>query len=92
MIGSFKNKALKRFYETGDASGVHAHHRERIRWILSTLEYARKIEDVDVREFNLHPLSGKYKGFWSVKVNANWRVIFMFTNGEAHAINYLDYH
>ena len=92
MIGSFKNKALKRFYETGDASGVHAHHRDRIMDILTALEYAHGIENMRLSKFNLHPLSGKYKGFWSVKVSANWRIIFMFTNGEAHAINYLDYH
>ncbi|MCG8621159.1 MAG: type II toxin-antitoxin system RelE/ParE family toxin [Proteobacteria bacterium] len=92
MIGSFKNKALKRFYETGDASGVHAHHRKKIKYILTALEAIQKIEGMNAHAFNLHTLSGKYKGFYSVKVSANWRIIFTFTDGKAHAINYIDYH
>jgi proteic killer suppression protein len=40
----------------------------------------------------LHALSGNYKGFWSVKVNGNWRIIFRFEDGNAYDVDYLDYH
>jgi proteic killer suppression protein len=29
---------------------------------------------------------------WSVTVQANWRVTFRFENGNAHVVNYEDYH
>ena len=39
-------------------------------------------------ELRLHPL----KGFWAVTVQANWRVIFEFEDGNAYVVDYLDYH
>jgi Plasmid maintenance system killer protein len=40
----------------------------------------------------LHPLKGGLKGFWSVRISGNWRVIFWFENGDAYIVDYLDYH
>ena len=42
--------------------------------------------------FRLHPLKGNYEGFWSVTVQANWRIIFRFEAGHAADADYLDYH
>ena len=42
--------------------------------------------------YRLHPLKGEMKGFHAVTVQANWRVIFRFADGEAHDVDYLDYH
>ena len=41
---------------------------------------------------SLHPLKGDLKGFWSVTVRANWRVIFRFADGGAFEVDYVDYH
>jgi toxin HigB-1 len=32
------------------------------------------------------------KGFWSVTVRANWRVIFRLTDHDVFDVDYLDYH
>ena len=42
--------------------------------------------------FRLHPLSGQLRGYYSIPVSANWRVIFRFENGHAINVDYLDYH
>ena len=47
-------------------------------------------EDMNLPGLRLHPLRGNYQGFWSVTVQANWRVIFRFDAGDA--VDYLDYH
>ncbi len=36
-------------------------------------------------------LKGDLKGFWSVKVTGNWRVIFRF-DGEPRDVDLVDYH
>jgi proteic killer suppression protein len=41
---------------------------------------------------NLHRLKGSLKSFWAVSVTGNWRVIFRIENGNATAVDYLDYH
>ena len=60
--------------------------------ILAALDSAHEIDDMDLPGFRLHPLKGKLKGIWSVTVSGNWRITFEFENGNAHIVNYEDYH
>ena len=92
MIESFQHKGLRIFFESDTPSKLQPHHVEKIRRILYRLDEASTIDDINVVGWGLHPLTGKYKGFWSVKVNGNWRIIFRFEDGNAYDIDYLDYH
>ncbi len=92
MIVSFRHKGLKQLFERGNRRGVNPQHVEKIENILGVLDIAQKIEDVDVHSFRLHPLTGELKGFWSVTVRANWRVVFRFENGNVFEVDLLDYH
>jgi proteic killer suppression protein len=92
MIMSFRHKGLKRFYETGSTAGVQLAHRNRLRVQLAALDTAVGIEDVDVPGFHLHPLKCQRKGIWSIAVSGNWRITFGFEDGNAHIVNYEDYH
>ncbi|MGO9304406.1 MAG: type II toxin-antitoxin system RelE/ParE family toxin, partial [Candidatus Korobacteraceae bacterium] len=40
----------------------------------------------------LHPLKGELKGFWSVTVRANWRIVFRFAGTDAVDVELIDYH
>ena len=92
MIVSFRHKGLKQLFERGNRRGVNPQHVDKIENILGVLDIAQKIEDVDVHSFRLHPLTGDLKGFWSVMVRANWRVVFRFENGNVFEVDLLDYH
>jgi proteic killer suppression protein len=71
---------------------VIAEHVVKLRDILARLDAARTVADIDIPGFGLHPLKGEMKGFWSVTVRANWRVIFRFAGRDAFDVDYLDYH
>ena len=92
MIQSFRHKGLRRFYESGSASGVQPHHTKRLRMLLTALDTAQSIEDMDIPGFRLHQLKGERRGRWSVWVNGNWRVTFKFKDGHAYVLDYEDYH
>ena len=92
MILSFKHKGLRLFYETGSVAGIQANHKKRLRMMLVALDTATHIEDMDIPRFRLHPLKGSRKGIWSIAVSGNWRITFLFENGNAHIVNYEDYH
>ena len=92
MIRSFRHRGLKRLYEDADSRGVLAEHTQKISNILARLDAAVTIEDMDLPGFRLHPLKGEWKGFWSVTVRANWRIIFRLVDGHAFDLDYLDYH
>lgn len=38
------------------------------------------------------PLKGDLKGFWSITITGNWRVIFRFEDGDAFDVDLVDYH
>jgi len=92
MIRSIRHKGLKRLFEQDDSRGVNTEHLEKLRDILATLNAAPSVAHMDLAGFKLHPLKGDLKGFWSVTVRANWRVIFRFDDGGADDVDYVDYH
>ncbi len=92
MIKTIRHKGLRRFYETGKASGIQAAHARRLRLQLAALDSSRTIEDMDIPGFRLHALKGDQKGRWSIFVNGNWRLTFEFIEGDAYLLDYEDYH
>jgi plasmid maintenance system killer protein len=38
------------------------------------------------------PSRGGRKGYWSVTVKANWRLVFRFENADVHDVELIDYH
>ncbi|MCH8187888.1 MAG: type II toxin-antitoxin system RelE/ParE family toxin [Proteobacteria bacterium] len=92
MIQNFKHRGLKRLFERNDKSQVRPDHLETIEDILAFLDIAEKPQDLDKPGYNLHPLKGNLKGFWSVKISGNWRIIFRFEDGDAFDVNLIDYH
>jgi proteic killer suppression protein len=91
-IRSFRHRGLKRLFEQGDRSRIRPDHVAKVRRILSRLDVAPTVADVDAPGFRLHPLKGELKGFWAVDVSANWRIIFRFEDGDALDVDLLDYH
>jgi proteic killer suppression protein len=92
MIRSFKDRRLKRLYEAGDRSRLAPALVEKIENILARLDAASAVEEMNLPGFRLHPLKGDLKGFWSITVRANWRIVFRFEHGEAHDVELIDYH
>ncbi len=71
MIDSFKHRGLKRFYDQGDAKKIAPDHRQKVADILTALDSAQEVEDVNLATFHLHPLTGNRKGIWPVTIRAN---------------------
>ena len=92
MIEVFKHKGLKKFYEEDDSRKLPPEMVERIRDILTALDAALAVEELNRPSFRLHPLKGVLKGNWAVTVWANWRIIFRFANGAATDVDFIDYH
>jgi len=92
MIKSFKHKGLKRLYQKGDPSLIGANIRGVVEEILSMLDEAVISDDLDLPGYRLHPLKGTLKGFWSMTVNGNWRIIFRLEDGHVYDVQLIDYH
>jgi proteic killer suppression protein len=57
------------------------------------LHAAAKLEDLKVPPSNrLEKLEGNLKGFHSIRINDQWRLIFRWIEGNAHDVQITDYH
>jgi len=92
MIKSFRHKALKSFFNSGSTKGINPQHANKIKRQLAALDRAIQPEDMNMPGWQLHSLSGKLAGHWSVKVNGNWRITFMFEGSDPVLVDYQDYH
>jgi toxin HigB-1 len=92
VIVSFRHKGLEQFFVRGDGRKLPPEMLERIRVMLFALDAAAAPEELSLASYRLHPLKGKLKGFWAMKVRANWRIIFRFVDGHAHDVDFIDYH
>ncbi len=92
VIKTFLHKGLKAFFETGSKAGVQPHHVARLSRQLARLDVAKSPTDMNVPGWGLHPLSGKLAGHYSITVNGNWRLTFVFEGNDAVLVDYQDYH
>jgi proteic killer suppression protein len=92
-IRTFRHKGLKRLYEAGERRNIPAALAEKIADVLLAIDEADRPGDVGLFPgWRLHPLKGDLKGFWSVSVSGNWRVVFRFDKGDAFDVDLIDYH
>lgn len=92
MIKTWRHKGLKKYFDSGDKSGVNADFTDKLDEQLSTLDAATASGQMGQPGWDLHPLKGDLQGHWSVKVNGNWRLTFVFEDGNAEVVDLTDYH
>ena len=60
---------------------------------LDMLNSARSINDLRSPPGNrLEALRGEWRGFHSIRVNDQWRLVFRWAEGHAHQVHLIDYH
>ncbi|VXD21338.1 type II toxin-antitoxin system RelE/ParE family toxin [Planktothrix paucivesiculata] len=60
---------------------------------LDMLNAAYQLEDLRSPPGNrLESLKGDLKGFYSIRINDQWRIIFKWQNGNVLAVKIVDYH
>ena len=92
VIRSFRHKGLEAFFRRGTKAGIQPRHASKLRLQLTALDAATKPSDLAAPGWRLHSLSGELRGFHSITVNGNWRVIFRFVGQDVELVDYLDYH
>ena len=93
MIRSFASPETERFFATGKSRRFPPEILSRAVMRLTQLDAATTIEDLRFPPSNrLEALKHDRKGQWSIRINEHWRLCFRFVNGEAHAVEIVDYH
>ena len=92
MIESFKHKGLRNLFEQDDGRKVKADQVDRLRLILSTLDQASNVQDMNQPTFRLHPLKGNRKGVLGSDGKGQLADDLPFRGGDACDVDLEDYH
>ena len=92
MIKSFKCADTQSLHEGRRVARFIYIERVALRK-LRQLEIAERLNDLRVPPQNrMEALKGNRKGQYSIRVNDQWRMCFVWRNGNAHDVEIVDYH
>jgi toxin HigB-1 len=92
MIRRFQHRGLKILYDKDDRRGVNAEHVEKTARVLAWLDVVTRPEQLRLPGFGLHRLEGDLKGYWSIVIRGDWRIIFRFDAENISDVDLVEYH
>lgn len=96
MISSFGDRITEDLYHgilSKKVLKIEESIRTRAQRKLDILEYAINLEDISIPPSNnLEKLTGNLRGFYSIRVNDQYRIIFKWKDGNAFQVKFTDYH
>jgi toxin HigB-1 len=93
MILTFGSKETKKIWEGERVKSIPVEIQEVARRKLRMLHNSQTLADLLIPPSNrLEKLSGNLKGYYSIRVNDQWRIIFIWNNSKVEAVTLTDYH
>jgi proteic killer suppression protein len=93
MIRSFVDKRTEQLFYGKMPKGFPSDLARPALRKLEMLDQAQVMEDLRVPPGNrLEPLQGDRAGQHSVRINAQWRICFVWKDGNALEVEIVDYH
>jgi toxin HigB-1 len=92
MIRSFAARETERLFNHQFSQKLPHNIQRRARIKLEILDAAERLEDLQIPPSNcLEKLSGDRDGQYSVRINDQWRICFEWDDGDAYAVEIVDY-
>jgi proteic killer suppression protein len=96
MIRSIQDKTTQDIFDGADSKAARSFPKDLhllARRKLDQLNAAKVLDDLKVPPGNrLHALKNEWKGFHSISINDQWRIVFRWTPGNADDVKIIDYH
>lgn len=93
MIVSFGSKETEMIWNGIRVKKMPIEIQNGGRRKLRMLNNSQDISDLRVPPSNhLEKLSGDLNGFYSIRINKQWRIIFQWNKGNASEVEIVDYH
>ncbi|MBO0133978.1 type II toxin-antitoxin system RelE/ParE family toxin [Agrobacterium burrii] len=93
MIRSFKNKLTASIDDGSVKKGFPADLIRRAQQLLTILDASTTVDDLRSPPGNrLEKLSGGREGQYSIRINKQWRICFVWTDAGPESVEITDYH
>ncbi len=91
VIRTFRNRQLANLW-CGARTRIDQRLHRRILVRLDRLDACERAEEMNLPGFDFHRLSGFNPVRYTVHVNGPWCITFEFSGGDAHAVDFEQYH
>ena len=93
MIRSFADKETERIWNGDMSRRLPNQIQSLARRKLRMLDAAQRLDDLRIPPANrLEALRGKRAGQHSIRINDQWRICFVWQQGQCAAVEIVDYH
>ncbi len=93
MIESFRCKETRKIWSRKFSKRFPPHIQSRARRKLIAIDISKSLNDLKAPLSNhLEVLTDDRKGQHSIRINDQWRVCFVWQNGNAFNVEIVDYH
>lgn len=93
MIKGFKSKETAKIWEGFKSLRLPGDIQDAARKKLRMLNNAKDLNDLRIPPNNrLEALKGNREGWHSIRINSQWRICFVWENGDATNVEIVDYH
>ena len=92
MIRSFGDRGTRELFKRGRCRKLPPDIWRRVLRKLEMIDKAESLNDLKVPPGNrLEPLKGDRAGYYSIRINDQWRITFKFEDGDAFEVRVEDY-
>lgn len=93
MIRTFGNKETEKIWNGIQSKKLPADIQNVARRKLRMINNSQSVNDLRIPPANrLEKLSGNLSGFYSIRINNQWRIIFRWEDNNAFDVEIIDYH
>ena len=93
MIASYRCEETRKIAERKLSRRFPAEIQRRAKMRLDRIDAATRLDDLKVPpSHHLEALSGNRQGQHSIRVNDQWRICFVWRDGNAYDVELVDYH
>lgn len=93
MIKSFGDRETEKVFKGMRSKKLPGDIQQRAQRKLVQIDTAKTLEDLRLPPSNnLEALKGDLKIYHSIRINQQWRVIFIWTQSDAEEVEIIDYH
>jgi proteic killer suppression protein len=93
MIISFGSKDTEKIWNGERVKSLPIPIQQIGRRKLRMINNSQNIADLRIPPANrLEKLSGNFVGYYSIRINDQWRIVFQWNSGQASSVEIIDYH
>ena len=93
MIRSFADKETQKLFNRQFSRKLPTEILQTARYKLEILDAAERLDDLRIPPSNrLEKLSGDRAGQYSIRINDQWRICFVWNSGVVQDVEIVDYH